>query len=270
MKNAAPINEEDLHAWADNRLEGARRARMETWLVAHPEARADAETWRAQSAALHRAFDAVLDEPVPSRLMETVRRARPLSAWLPLPSLQSASLAAFSLVIGVALGFALQVARAPGSSPGNAFAHQAAIAHAVFVPEVRHPVEVTADQEAHLVAWLSKRLDTALKVPQLNDAGYSLVGGRLLAGENDAGGAGAVAQFMFQGASGQRLTLYLKRSGAAHGDTGFRYTREGKVDVFYWIDEGLGCALSGEVGKDELLRVANVVYHQIAPPEGKH
>ena len=37
-------------------------------------------------------------------------------------------------------------------------ARSAAIAHAVYTPEVRHPVEVGAEQEAHLVQWLSKRL----------------------------------------------------------------------------------------------------------------
>ena len=35
--------------------------------------------------------------------------------------------------------------------------------------------------------------------------------------------------------------------------------QEGKVGVFYWIDEGLSYALSGEMGKADLLRVAYAV-----------
>ena len=31
-------------------------------------------------------------------------------------------------------------------------ARRAAVAHAIYAPEVRHPVEVTADQEPHLVS----------------------------------------------------------------------------------------------------------------------
>ena len=62
-----------------------------------------------------------------------------------------------------------------------------------------------ADQEAHLVAWLSKRLGTQLKIPQLSGLGFNLVGGRLLPGDQ-----GPVAQFMYQDAQGQRLTLYVR------------------------------------------------------------
>ena len=36
---------------------------------------------------------------------------------------------------------------------------RAALAQAVYEPEVLHPVEVGAEQEAHLVKWLSKRLE---------------------------------------------------------------------------------------------------------------
>ena len=61
---------------------------------------------------------------------------------------------------------------APG--PARHFAQQAAVAHAVFQPEVRHPVEVTAAQQEHLVQWLSKRLGRPLKVPVLSAQGYEL------------------------------------------------------------------------------------------------
>jgi anti-sigma factor RsiW len=134
------------------------------------------------------------------------------------------------------------------------------VAHAVYSPEVRHPVEVGAEQEAHLVAWLSKRLGTSLRIPQLSGIGYSLVGGRLLPGER-----APVAQFMYQDAQGQRLTLYVRTNGEQTRETAFRFAQDGSVRVFYWIDRGLGLALSGEIGKDELLRVATAVYQQLNP-----
>ena len=43
----------------------------------------------------------------------------------------------------------------------------ALVAYAVYAPEVRHPVEVAATQQEHLVQWLSKRLGRPLKVPDL-------------------------------------------------------------------------------------------------------
>jgi anti-sigma factor RsiW len=65
---------------------------------------------------------------------------------------------------------------------------------------------------------------------------------------------------MYQDARGVRLTLYLSNQPADKGEAAFRYAQEGKVGVFYWVDEDLGYALSGELAKADLLRVANAVY----------
>lgn len=114
---------------------------------------------------------------------------------------------------GVA-GWFLHGARGTDSpSEPPSWARRAAVAHVVYSPEVRHPVEVAADQEAHLVAWLSKRLGTPLKIPRLDGLGFALVGGRLL-----PGGQGPVAQFMYQDGQGQRLTLYVRTNRAEPGN----------------------------------------------------
>ncbi|CAN7686526.1 anti-sigma factor [Pseudoduganella sp. LjRoot289] len=139
-------------------------------------------------------------------------------------------------------------------------AHHAALAHRVYAPEVRHPVEVGADQQDHLVAWLSKRLGTPLRPPKLAPLGYELVGGRLLPGDS-----GPVAQFMYTDASGQRLTLYVSSGQSGNKDSGFRYAQDGQLSVFYWIDGRYGYALSGALGKAELSQIANAVYEQLQP-----
>ena len=131
--------------------------------------------YREQIAALHREYDPVLHEPVPRRL-ET-----PLPWWR--RSLPRMAAAAAWMALGGVIGWQLHAYNASGpTAESAAWARRAAIAHVVYSPEVRHPVEVGADQEAHLVAWLSKRLGTPLKVPHLGGLGYSLVGGRLLPG----------------------------------------------------------------------------------------
>jgi anti-sigma factor RsiW len=43
-------------------------------------------------------------------------------------------------------------------------------AHRTFSVETRHPVEVGANEEAHLVQWLSKGLGHRLIVPDLDSA----------------------------------------------------------------------------------------------------
>jgi anti-sigma factor RsiW len=135
---------------------------------------------------------------------------------------------------------------------------QAAIAHVVYSPDVRRPVEVGAEQEDQLVAWLSKRLGTPIHPPRLGTLGYELIGGRLLPGNS-----GPVAQFMYHDATGQRLTLYVSTENTNNHDTAFRFAQEGPVNVFYWIDGQFGYALSAGIPKAELGRVATAVYEQL-------
>ena len=248
----SPISEDDLHAYADGRLDPARLMQVETWLAAHPEQRAAVEEWRAQSAQLHRAYDRVLDQALPARLIPAANARR----WL-----DARKLAAVAwLMLGAVIGFILrgENPRAPDPAlAASSLPRQAAVAHAVFVPEVRHPVEVGADQEAHLVGWLSKRLGAPLKPPRLEEAGYRLVGGRLLPGDS-----GEVAQFMYENEARNRLTLYLRPDAPKQADTAFRYAHENGIDVFYWTDSRFGYALSGSTGREDMLRLATLVFRQ--------
>ena len=253
-----PVTDADLHAYADGQLAPARRADVDAWLAQRPADMARVLDWRAQNAALHALFDAVLTEPVPLRLHPRAR-----TRW---PALRSVAAALLIGVVGASVGWSARAWRdadaAPQQLAARALPHQAALAHAVYTPEVRHPVEVGADQQAHLVQWLSKRLGTALRPPLLTKQGFELVGGRLLPGEG-----GPVAQFMYSDSSGQRLTLYVTREQGQNRDTGFRFAQEGSVNVFYWIDGKFGYALSGGVPKADLAAVATTVYDQLEAPQ---
>ena len=244
-----PITEAELHAYVDGALPEGDRAGIEAWLASHPE---DAERLRAyaeQNTLLRSFYNPVLEEPVPAKLLAV----RPRAWW-------GYAAAAGIFALGIGLGwFVRGVFITPQVVPVP-LARQAAIAHVVYSPEVRHPVEVTADEEEHLVRWLSKRLGTALKAPKLAPLGYELVGGRLLSGPQ-----GPVAHFMYQDARGQRLTLYVSRQRGEPRDTAFRFSQEERVSVFYWVDGNFGYALSGEVRRDQLLKVADVVYMQLNP-----
>jgi len=210
---------------------------------------------KALSQALHQLYDPVLEEPVPERLRAPRRRWRA-------PAM-AAAWAAIGLCAGIVAGWQLHASRASIAMQSEvpAFVKRAAIAHATYSPEVRHPVEVGADQEQHLVAWLSKRLGAQVRAPRLDAAGYSLMGGRLLPGDN-----GPVAHFMYQNAQGRRITLYVRTEAAENRETAFRFAAEGNVKVFYWIDRKLGYALSStDLSKEDLLAVADIVYRQLNP-----
>jgi len=242
-----PVSDDELHAYADGALAGARTAEVEAWLAANPEAAERVQAWRDQNRALHALFDPVLDEPVPAPLAETLAR-RPLR----MPRTVAAAVA--WLAVGGVIGYALNDWLTPPVAP-ELFAQRAAIAHIVYAAEVQHPVEVTAEHEQHLVKWLSKRLGKELRTPDLTSFGYQLVGGRLLPGDK-----GPAAQFMYQNNQGARLTLYVSVPGAGAAPTAFRYEKEDGTHVLYWVDRDLGFALVGDAGRSQLMDIASAAY----------
>ena len=253
-----------LSAFVDGELPDARRAGIEAQLEQHPQAAARVAAWRAQKAALRALCGAPqrsgragpgernerhelneADEPA----FIVVRRRTP---WW-----QRVGIAACWLAAGAGLALALGplAPRLTGGAWGGlggqppGFAQRADVAYAVYTPERRHPVEVAASEEEHLISWLSKRLNRPLSVPSLQEYGYSLVGGRLLPGE-----AGPAAQFMYENSAGARLTLYV--TGSARDETAFRLFRDGDRRTFYWISDGMGYALSGAIAEGKLRSIA--------------
>lgn len=247
-----PITEADLHGYVDGRLSEKRKAEVEAYLSAHPEEAERLRSYQEQNRALRALFDPVTEEPIPPELTPTRRPWR-------FPAGRHVALIA-SFVLGVFLGWGFRGMHAEGPTEAKALVREAALAHLVYAPEVRHPVEVGADQEEHLVQWLSKRLDAPLKAPYLSHLGYGLMGGRLLPGS-----AGPVAQFMYQNEKGKRLTLYLRPGNEEHREVTFHFRQEGNVTVLYWFGDKLSCALSGEVDRVELARVGEAIYQELSP-----
>ena len=263
------ISEAELHACVDAVLPEARRSDIEQHLTAQPEDAERLRAYLAQKASLRELFNPVLDEPLPERLralatppqgLEVSRhRAAHLTRW-------STQRIAAGLLIALVSGAAGWLAHSQYQTSASQsrmalLPRQAAVAHVVFSPDARRPVEVGADHEDQLVAWLSKRLGTPVHAPKLAALGYDLIGGRLLPGNS-----GPVAQFMYQDSSGQRLTLYLSTENVGNQETAFRFAQEGPINVFYWIDGKFGYALSGSIAKDELARIAKAAYEQNEHP----
>ncbi len=276
-----PITDTDLHAWLDGELTAERRAEVDAWLHTHPDDAARVRLWAADRELLRLQFEAVLAEPVPPRLSTLVSgraaRAAPAPVWR-----IAAAVALFALGAAVgagvmwrsqagALASALAAAAAIPAAPG-AWAQRAVVAHTVYVPEVRHAVEVRA-QEEHLSRWLTKRIDVPVKLFDLRAQGFELVGGRLLP---DA--AGPSAQLMYEatlapGAASSatlkptRVTVYLRKPDDTT-PAEFRYEQRGELGMFYWVegrsDHGKPCgyALVGALPRAQLLALAEAIYKQ--------
>jgi len=251
------INDDALLAFADDRLPAAERDAVAAYLADHPEQADRVAAWQRQNRDLRRAFDPVLREPVPTALVAAAMGMgqRPLR--------RTVLAAAASIVLFLGGGLAGWMVKDTFEGPEQSvavqgFVQRAIVAHAVYEPEVRHPVEVGAAQLDHLVGWLSKRLGTKVKAPVLTKAGFTLVGGRLLP---DA--SAPAAQFMYENKEGLRLTLYLRVAAKQNRETAFLWHQQGDLLTCYWLDGQVGYALSGRVPWKDMETLSKLVYDQI-------
>lgn len=249
------ITDADLLAYADGRLDPERRAAVEAWLVDRPDEKKRVENWERQNAALRTALDPVVDEPVPPALAATLSGARPRRRSV--PDLVAAAAVLVAFATGLGAGYSLWNAPRDTTPTAMELATVGLDAHRIYAVEIRHPVEVGADEEQHLVTWLTKRLDTPVKAPNLAGEGLHLLGGRLIpSGDKPA------ALLMYEAESGERYSLLVAREPSTPM-TAFRYAESGAIGAFYWIDGGAGYALSGPADRTKLLRIARTVYEQL-------
>lgn len=248
-----PVTEEELHAYVDGQLPPEDLSRVTSWLMDHPDAEAKVREWQRQNRAVQLMF-------------QPYQRSHPddnnLLKWQPAPQPRSrarmAGLAAAGLclfVAGAVTGHFIPSARAPSLQEASLH-DEASSAFLIYASEVRHPVEVRADEKDHLVTWLGKRLGHKFAAPDLTSLGFSLVGGRLVPVNGKAG-----ALLMYEDATGKRLTVLVGQSDEK-ATTSFRFASQGPVETFYWIDDRLSYAVTGEIPRDTLRRVADICYQQ--------
>ena len=132
-------------------------------------------------------------------------------------------------------------------------------AHSVYVPEVRHPVEVRAAEEAHLVRWLAKRVGADLRAPALGGAGWKLMGGRLLPGPGRAlprrSSCTRTPPAAASPSTSARRPASTTPPSASSSATASAPSTGSTRPLAY--------ALTGRLSRDELMALANTVYGQL-------
>src|SRR5271163_1677793 len=245
------VGEDELNAYVDGELSAERRSAVETWLAAHPEDAAKVAAWRKQTDLIRARYGAIADEIPPGRfnIGRLMRRRYGMAV-----AAAAAVVAAF--LVGGVTGWTARGVEAPSRPTELArFTTDALDAYRLYVVEVRHPVEVTGDQQPHLNEWLSKRVGSLLRAPELDKVGLKLVGGRLLPGPT-----GATAFFMYETPSGERFTLYCGHT--TDRETALRYTVGEQNAAYYWVDRNLAYVLSGPAERDKLYAIAQAAYDQ--------
>jgi len=262
-----------LMAYADGQLDRSRRLEVERYLQQEARLavrgelaplRAELTALQAQNLALREALDPLLDEPVPTRLLQPV--TPPVRPW--------ARAAAVALWIGVGAVAGSLLTRqsqqddavvAAQNDGMQHFVHQAELAYAVYTPDARRPVEVREGSD--LTTWLSRRLQRPIIAPDALPGGLVLMGGRLLPGMPGK----PAAQLMYQDAQGHRVTVYLRGMAKPTTETAFRIVQGKQASTFYWVDRQWGYALTGDLPRAQLLDAARALYQRYtaddpAPP----
>ena len=158
-----PITDEELHAYVDGQLSTERACEVEDYLAANPGAASRVAGWRAQAAMIRDKWGGVAEEKVPERL-------HPDRIVMPVRGLgrKIAAAAIVAFAIGIAAGWFGRdvVLGGRNAEIARVLADAAIEAHRIYTAEVRHPIEVRAE-EAHLLPWLSRKVGQPLKAPDL-------------------------------------------------------------------------------------------------------
>jgi anti-sigma factor RsiW len=245
----SPVTADELHAYVDGMLPADRKAAVEAWLASHPDDAAQVAQWRALAEIVRDRYGAVAEEPVPSRF-DIGKLTRPRVSWRAI-----AAAAVLAALAGGIAGWVGHAASTPAPTAGEIITAEALSAHKLFTAEVRHPVEVRA-AEQHLIPWLSKRVGTNLRVPDLKEYSLKLLGGRLLPGP-----IGPAALFMYESPSGERYTFYCSKSPTP--STALRYRATEGVAAVQWVESDIGFVVSGPANRDRLLEIAQTAYEQM-------
>ncbi len=221
MESRVPVTEDELHAYVDGELPAERRAAVEAWLAVHPEDAAQVAQWRAQADAIRARYGAIANEPVPARF-DLDDLAQPRRNWR---AIAAAAVARVPVVGARPAGS--RTARRHRRAVDVRSAHADALtAHKLYVAEVRHPIEVGADERASAaVAVAPRRRRRCARRTSRPIRSSSWADGCCPARTEPA------ALFMYERPTGERYTFYCSRANTPR--SALRYNTAGTPPPCY-------------------------------------
>jgi anti-sigma factor RsiW len=252
------INDTELHAYIDNQLTPEQKTELEKRLEKDPLAKKKLAEFQQITQSMQRIFQPVYNEPVPEHLLN--RPCRNNNNIIAI----AASLLFF--IVGSFTGWQFNrlTDTAETVNITDSLISPAVFSHSIYTEEKLHPVEVKTEQQEHLNLWLSKRLKTKLRAPDLAQYDFQLVGGRLLPSTQQR----MAAQYMYQNEQGERITLYIRRGYWNESGNAITYEKEKlkskQYDVTYWTDGDLGYVLTSQQGKGINKKLTEEIYQQMS------
>lgn len=257
--NSERPTEDEFQAFVDGVLDEATHARVEDYLVGHPEEAERIADYLAQRGELRQVLQPIAEEKVPPRLdLDRILAAGQAESRRPWFADWRAMAAGLVLLLaGGASGWLLHGAPAPESGGIAALAREAADNYAVYGADHVRPVELKADARDELVKWVSNRLQRPIAVPDLSTSGYRFMGGRLVATAH-----GPAALFFYDDDRGTRLAMLVRPMEVDKNAAMTEHDLDGTGGIA-WSKDGLGFSLVGPAPPALLHPLADEARRQI-------
>ena len=270
-----------LSAYLDGQLPKAEMNEIDEILAQDDDARGVFEKLKLGSEFGARAFERMLQEPIPLDLVRNIKEARasgndapklgiagiPVAAtpaprrskfW---PKALAASLAIF--IAGGVSGYLIsehqdtdgpiQIAAAP-----RTWLDDIADYHRIYARQTRHLVEVPASDQDHIVEWLSASTGVPFKLPDLSGQNLKFEGARLL-----VVGGKPTAQLLYRDAENEIFAICFMQSDPVEGKTTLAESMCNDIGLVSWQQGKASYVVVGPSADPNLERIAEAVSSSI-------
>jgi len=251
-KRSASVRDDDLHAYADNLIDGSRQRRVEQYLAEHPEDAERVASFRRLNAGLADLGRNVCDEdpgPAIGELREDLSGAL-LRQRQVKRTVRGAVASLLFLVAGSSAWMLSERASEEDARPVLAAAVEP-LGHAAATDAV---FEISDGSVDEVREWLSRQVEVErFSAPDLNSAGFTITGARVV-----PRAGGPVIQIVYQSGDNGPLTFSVSKGGLPYEDSGIRDLGDRQVAV-YWRRGSLTYSLVGPVQHADLAMLADLV-----------
>lgn len=265
-----------LSAYLDGQLPEAEVDEINAILARNDDARVVFEKLKLGSEFGSRAFDRLLQEPIPLDLVRTIKDVgkdedetpKPGFATIPVttaaarrPAASWLQAIAASLVIFLAGGAAgyLVSERQDADAPlqiaaARTWLDDIADYHRIYSRQTRHLVEVPASEQQHIVEWLSASTGVAFALPDLSGQNLTFEGARLLV----AGGK-PTAQLLYRNTENEIFAICFLQSEPVADKTELAESIRNDIGLVSWQKGNASYVVVGPSADPDLERLAETV-----------
>lgn len=249
------IDDTMLSAYLDGELSPSDELAFERALAKDPELAKQIAALQVADDMGRQILAAELEEDVPEHLVDTIMsfEAAPAANEPKAPSgifKWSIAASVAALFIGFAGGFYVQQATAPQSVVASrGWLDDIADYHRIYSKQVRHLVEVGAEEKDHIEGWLTKTVGAPVQVPDLSNFGLTFQGARLLVAAGKP-----VAQLVYTNSDGAVVALCVIQNPSPRDSIGVE--QRGEFEMVLWGGENSNLVIVGDVGESDLETIA--------------